>query len=64
MPLNTPALAQSIEKLLTEQAARKTDPARARQFFAQQLAAAIATHLLSATVTTTGTAAAQTGLLS
>ena len=67
MPLNTPALALAIEAILTDQYTRTKNPAQARKDFARQLAGAIAAHLITATVTgtvtTAGTAAAQTGTI-
>ena len=65
--LNTLQLVIDLEAILTDQATRTSDPAAARHDFAQQLAAALETYLHTArvrgtaTVATTGTAAAQTG---
>ena len=63
MPLNTPQLETAILALLDDMATRTTDPAQARQDFAQQLATAITAHIQTGTVTTTGTAATQTGTI-
>lgn len=63
MPLNTPQLEAAILATLNDMATRTDDPATARQVFAQRLATAITTHITTGTVTTTGTAAAQTGTI-
>lgn len=64
MPLNTAKLEDDIFDLLTEQAKRTENPAQARRDFAHQLATAISFHIRTGTVTTTGTAATQTGTIS
>ena len=67
MPLNTPQLQTAIEGILDTLVTRtdSTPAARqqARRDFAQQLATAITTHIKTGTVTTTGTAATQTGTI-
>lgn len=64
MPLNTPKLEDDIFDLLTEQSKRTENPAQARRDFARDLATAITAHVRTGTVTTTGTAATQTGTIS
>ena len=63
MPLNPKLLEADIVAILDDQAQRKENPQQARRDFAQQLAAAITKHIKTSTVTTTGTAAAQTGTI-
>lgn len=63
MPLNTPQLANAIVVLLEQMTTRTDDAQQARHDFAQQLATAITTHIRTGTVTTTGTAATQTGTI-
>lgn len=62
--LNTPQLETAILVILEDLATRTTDPVQARKDFAHQLATAITAHIKTGTVTTTGTAAAQTGTVS
>ena len=67
MALNKQSLKQRLNTLYDDQATRQTDPARARADFVDGLADAIEAYVLSGTVTgtvtTTGTAATQTGPL-
>ncbi len=63
MPLNTPQLQADILAVLDDMATRIADPEQARKDFALQLASAIADHIKTGTVTTTGTAATQTGTI-
>jgi ribonucleotide monophosphatase NagD (HAD superfamily) len=64
MALNTPQLQAAIDAILDDMATRTNDPAQARRDFAQQLAETISAHIKTGTVTTTGTATAQTGTIS
>jgi phage baseplate assembly protein W len=63
MPLVKPTLEAGILSLLTDLSARTEDPEQARKDYASQLATLIDTYVKSATVTVTtaGTAAAQSG---
>lgn len=65
--LDTAAAEAAVFDLLTDQATRLDNPVRARMDFARDLVAAMADLMRSGTVagpvTTTGTAAAQTGTL-
>lgn len=62
MPLNLPGLVADI--IAAEQAASGEDSVEAARLkFATELATAIDTYVRTGTVTTTGTAAAQTGLI-
>lgn len=65
MPLVKSTLEAGILVLLTDLSTNDSDPAQARQDYASQLATLIDSYVKTATVnsivTTTGTAAAQTG---
>ena len=65
--LNTVQAETAVVALLEEMATRTDNPAQARRDFARQLVAAIAclirTATVNGTVTTTGTATAQTGTI-
>ena len=63
MPLNTLKLETDILAILDDMATREADPTQARRDFARQLATAITSHIRTGTVTTTGTAAPQTGII-
>lgn len=63
MPLNPKLLEADILALLEEQSQRTTNPEQARKDFARSLALAITKHIKTGTVTTTGTAASQTGII-
>ena len=67
MALNKQILKRALNALYDDQAARRTNPAQARADFADGLADAIEAYVLSGTVTgtvtTTGTAATQSGPL-
>ncbi len=62
MPLNTPKLQTDIVQILTD-LSMSEDPAQARIDYARRMAAAIDGFVRSGLVTTTGTAAAQTGAI-
>ena len=65
--LNTDQAETAVLALLDDMATRTDNPAKARRDFARQLVAAIAglirTATVTGTVTTTGSAAAQTGTI-
>lgn len=63
MPLNTNAAEAAVLAILDDQATRLDDPARARRDFARDIVAAVADLIRTGTVTTTGTAASQTGTI-
>lgn len=67
MPLNKIALKERLNQLYDDQASRTADPAQARSDFVDGLADAVEAYVKSGTVTgtvsTTGTAAAQSGTI-
>lgn len=67
MALDKQTLKGSLNRLLDDMATRETDPAQARADYVDGLADAIEAYvksgLVTGTVATTGTAAAQTGQL-
>ena len=63
MPLNTPKLELDILSLLHDMAARTEDPIQARADYARELAQIITAFVKTGQVSTTGTAAAQTGTI-
>ncbi len=61
MPLNTEQAELAVLALLDDMAGRTEDAVQARRDFARDLVSTVATLIRTGTVTTTGTAAAQTG---
>lgn len=63
MPLNTPKLELDLLDLLNDMASRTENPVQTRQDYARELARIITAFVKTGQVSTTGTAAAQTGTI-
>ena len=63
MPLNDVKLQQDLEQLYDHMQEQKGDPAAAKQDWARRMMTIFSSYVRSGTVMTTGTAAAQTGII-